>query len=63
MHGDWFNAWHPEVIQAVVDNCIKKGLDCHDGNLANGFRLSGTSEGEQNSEIIIHNGIGHGSNH
>lgn len=36
LHGDWINAWHPEALQAVLDTCIKKGLDCHDGNLGNG---------------------------
>lgn len=60
IHGDWFNAWHPEILNAIVENCIKKRLDCHDGNLANGFRLSGTTKGEQNSEVIINQGLGSG---
>ena len=58
IHGDWLNAWHPEIMQNILDNCIKAELDCHDGNLANGFRLSGTSEGEQNSVDIINRGLG-----
>lgn len=44
LHGDWFNAWYPE---ALLDECIKQQLDCHDGNLANGFRLSDTQPGTQ----------------
>jgi hypothetical protein len=54
LHGDWFNAWHPEVMQALLDNCIKQGLDCHDGNLANGYRLSGT----QLEPAVINGGLG-----
>lgn len=55
LHGDWFNAWHPEALQAILDGCIKRGLDCHDGNLGNGFRLSGTRPGP-GTEPAIHNG-------
>ena len=58
LHGDWFNAWHPAVMQALLDNCIKQELDCHDGNLANGFRLSGTREGTQLEPEIINGGLG-----
>jgi len=58
LHGDWFNAWHPQAMQALLDNCIKQGLDCHDGNLANGFRLSGTRPGSQFEPQIINAGLG-----
>ncbi|MFK8043591.1 DUF1996 domain-containing protein [Congregibacter sp.] len=58
LHGDWFNAWHPEALQAVLDICIKKGLDCHDGNLANGFRLSGTQAGSQEEPPVFNQGLG-----
>ncbi len=47
LHGDWFNAWHPEALQAILDGCIKNQLDCHDGNLGNGFRLTGTRPGPE----------------
>lgn len=57
LHGDWFNAWHPEALQAVLDHCIKGALDCHDGNLANGYRLSGTREGQQTEPDIIKTGL------
>jgi hypothetical protein len=33
LHGDWFNAWHPEVIQAFIDGCLKQGKDCRNGQL------------------------------
>ncbi len=29
----------------IVDGCIVGQLDCHDGNLGNGLRLSGVTEG------------------
>jgi hypothetical protein len=58
LHGDWFNAWHPTVLEAILDNCIKGGLDCHDGNLANGMRLSGTREGSQFEPVIVNGGLG-----
>ncbi|MCC2616534.1 DUF1996 domain-containing protein [Aestuariibacter halophilus] len=58
LHGDWFNAWHPEALQAVLDTCIKQELDCHDGNLANGYRLTGTRPGTQEEPAIINRGKG-----
>ena len=58
LHGDWFNGWHPEALQALLDGCIKRGLDCHDGNLANGYRLTGVREGTQYEPPIIN--MGHG---
>uniref|UniRef100_A0A486XPJ7 Putative secreted protein n=1 Tax=Rheinheimera sp. BAL341 TaxID=1708203 RepID=A0A486XPJ7_9GAMM len=59
LHGDWFNAWHPEALQAVLDGCIVQQLDCHDGNLANGYRLSGTRAGSQNEVPIVNKGLGY----
>lgn len=59
LHGDWFNAWHPSVMEAILSNCIQAGLDCHDGNLANGFRLSGTREGTQEEAPIVNRGMGY----
>lgn len=61
LHGDWFNAWHPEALQAVLDTCIRGRLDCHDGNLANGYRLSGTRAGTQEEPMIMN--MGHGVSH
>lgn len=60
LHGDWFNAWNPEALQAVLDGCIKRGLDCHDGNLGNGTRLSGTRPGTQVEPEVINMGRGKG---
>lgn len=34
LHGDWFNAWHPEALDLVVKGCIRGARDCHDGNFA-----------------------------
>ena len=59
LHGDWFNAWHPEALEAVLEHCIKGGLDCHDGNLANGYRLSGVQPGSQDEPEIVNAGRGY----
>ena len=59
LHADWFNGWHPSIMEAILENCIKGGLDCHDGNLANGYRLSGTRAGSQVEAPIINGGLGH----
>lgn len=59
LHGDWFNAWHPEVLGAALENCVRAGLDCHDGNLANGTRLSGTQPGTQETPPIVDQGRGY----
>lgn len=58
LHGDRFNAWNPEALQAVLDGCIKRGLDCHDGNLGNGMRLSGTRPGTQVEPEVFNKGRG-----
>ena len=58
LHGDWFNAWHPEALQAILDGCIKNELDCHDGNLANGYRLTGTRPGTQVEPAVVNQGLG-----
>lgn len=59
LHGDWFNGWHPQVMQLILDNCIKGQLDCHDGNLAMGYRLSGTQAGSQIEAEIVNMGLGY----
>ena len=59
LHGDWFNAWHPEVMEAMLETCIQQAYDCHNGNLANGWRLSEAQEGIQNEPAIINDGHGH----
>jgi hypothetical protein len=58
LHADWMNGWQPELMQMLLDNCLKQGLDCHDGNLANGFRLSDTRPGTQEEADIINGGRG-----
>jgi hypothetical protein len=63
LHGDWFNGWHPEVMELLVENCIHGGLDCHDGNLANGNRLAGTQPGSQIIPEIINEGMGDSHKH
>ena len=58
LHGDWFNAWHPEALRAVLETCIHGGLDCHDGNLGTGYRLSGTRPGTQVEPEVHNQGLG-----
>jgi hypothetical protein len=63
LHGDWFNGWHPEVMQAIIDQCLKRGFDCHDGNIANGWRLGGVSKGAMATPEIINHGMGSHAGH
>lgn len=58
LHADWFNGWHPSVMEAMLETCIQGGLDCHDGNLANGFRLSDVIAGVQNDPDVVNGGLG-----
>lgn len=58
LHADWFNGWHPSVMEAILETCIQERLDCHDGNLANGFRLSDVLEGVQNDAEVVNDGLG-----
>lgn len=39
MHGDWFEAWDPEVKATWFNNCAKQFVDCGVGNLNNGTAL------------------------
>ncbi|WP_100643151.1 DUF1996 domain-containing protein [Alteromonas facilis] len=59
LHADWFNAWQPEILQTIIDICIQGQLDCHDGNMGNGFRLSGTQPGTQFEPPIVNRGMGY----
>ncbi len=59
LHADWFNGWHPAVMEAILKNCVQQELDCHDGNLANGYRLSGTREGSGFEPQIVNGGLGY----
>lgn len=63
LHADWFNGWHPAVMEAILETCIQGRLDCHDGNLANGFRLSDVFEGIQNEVEVINDGLGSNADH
>jgi len=36
VHADWFGGWEPAVKNAIVDGCIKKGVDCHSHLLGDG---------------------------
>jgi len=58
LHGDWFNAWHPTIMEAMLETCIQGRLDCHNGNLANGWRLADVHEGVQNSPVVHNGGAG-----
>ncbi|MFK8080805.1 MAG: DUF1996 domain-containing protein [Granulosicoccus sp.] len=58
LHGDWFNGWHPEIMQTLLTGCIQNGLDCHDGNLSIGYRISGTRPGNQLVPAVVNQGLG-----
>jgi len=36
LHGDWVNGWTSEFLQSVVNNCLKKSLNCHAHLLGDG---------------------------
>ncbi|MCV2366996.1 DUF1996 domain-containing protein [Roseateles oligotrophus] len=74
LHGDWFNAWHPEALDLVVKGCIKGARDCHDGNFAlqssdgswTGSVSLGTLLNAKGSGVIpavIKGGMGNGHGH
>jgi hypothetical protein len=58
LHADWMNGWHPALMESIVQGCIQRGLDCHDGNLGNGFRLGGTVAGHGEVPDVIFEGMG-----
>ncbi|MFT5195118.1 MAG: hypothetical protein ACI9EW_002248 [Cellvibrionaceae bacterium] len=58
LHADWFNGWHPAVMEAILETCIKDRYDCHNGNLVDGWRLSEAKEGTQDEPAIMNNGLG-----
>jgi len=58
LHADWFNGWHPEVMEAILEHCVQGALDCHDGNLANGFRLSDVRDGPGTEPDVFGDGLG-----
>lgn len=29
MHGDWINGWKPALMNSIVVNCLRKGIDCN----------------------------------
>lgn len=57
LHGDWFNAWHPSIMEAMLETCIQEWYDCHNWNLANGWRLSEVQEGIQNEPKVYNWGL------
>jgi hypothetical protein len=35
-HGDWFEGWDPEISKTFMENCVRKGVDCHSHLLGDG---------------------------
>lgn len=74
LHGDWFNAWHPEAMDLLVKGCIQGARDCHDGNFASKSstgawtgslslgRLN-DAKGTQTIPEIVNQGMGEGHHH
>lgn len=74
-HGDWFMAWHPEVMETFVEHCLHTGRHCAGGDLGNGWRLVGMRPGSGVMPVVhvagsptasTHEHAGHGepsSNH
>ncbi|MEL6922201.1 MAG: DUF1996 domain-containing protein [Pseudomonadota bacterium] len=38
-HGDWMNGWKPQIMNLIVENCIRPARECGVGLLGNGKRL------------------------
>lgn len=36
VHADWFGAWEPAIKNAIVDGCLRPGVDCHSHLLGDG---------------------------
>jgi hypothetical protein len=47
-HATWINAWHPEVLNTWVSQCIQSGALCNASNLGNGFGLGAGDAGTGN---------------
>lgn len=39
LHADWFNGWDPATMDAWVNNCIRKGLNCDVNLLGDGREM------------------------
>jgi len=35
-HGDWFEGWDSDIAKTYVENCVRKGVDCHSHLLGDG---------------------------
>jgi hypothetical protein len=38
-HGDWFNGWKPEIMNAWIKNCDQAAKDCHAHLIGDGRML------------------------
>lgn len=47
------------VLSRKFPNVVVEQLGCHDGNLANGLRLSGTRPGTQEEPPLVNQGSGY----
>ena len=57
-HGDWFMAWHPEVMATLIAHCIQPGRSCTNGDLGNGWQMVGQALGTQAVPPILNGGMG-----
>jgi len=58
-HGDWFMAWNNEIMQTLTQNCLHLGLHCANGELGQGWALTGhQSTGTQHIPPTIARGMG-----
>lgn len=42
-HGDWFGAWHPEVMKTFVNECNNRNYDCGNGTISRNQKLLRTT--------------------
>jgi hypothetical protein len=58
LHGDWWMAWHPEIMNVWVAHCLQTPRDCASGNLGNGWTMHTMRQGSMEFPEIINQGHG-----
>jgi len=39
LHADWMNGWDPDIMETIVQECLRPARECMVGLLGNGTRL------------------------
>jgi len=55
-HGDWFGAWHPDILEAFVKECNNKDHDCKGASIGANMRMNPPVNTGVSSGKDIYNG-------